>query len=132
MLGQPASDILWRMTVPIRVQNERDETNIDRMIWNWNRKAEEGKQWWPGNIKPKIKFAGRDIELNDQQYEAYQRLRGQLAMQTAKRITWNFNDPSERDIRVLQKVFERAGKAARTKIIMDALQNMRKQRAETM
>ena len=132
MLGQPASDILWRMTVPIRVQNERDETNIDRMIWNWNRKAEEGKQWWPGNIKPKIKFAGRDIELNDQQYEAYQRLRGQIAMQTAKRITWNFNDPSERDIRVLQKVFERAGKAARSKIIMDALQNMRKQRAETM
>ncbi len=126
MLGQPTSDIAWRITVPSRVQKVRDETNIDRMIWNWNRaQTDDAKQWWPGNVRPTIKFAGREFEMSDSQFEQYQILRGQTALKMAQRINWNFDAPTQHHMKVLQAVFERSGKIARTKMLRDIIAEQR-------
>jgi hypothetical protein len=126
MLGQPTSDIAWRITVPSRVQKVRDETNIDRMIWNWNRaQTDDSKQWWPGNVRPTVKFAGREFEMDDNQFEQYQILRGQMALKMAQRINWNFDAPTQHHMKVLQAVFERSGKIARTKMLRDIIANQR-------
>jgi len=113
LIGQPLSDIAWRMLVPMRVQNVKDENQIDRMIWNYNRTHEDG-QWWPGNVRPTVTFRGTEYPMTDQQYERYQTTRGQIAMQMVNRInSWNFDNPTQHDIKVIEAVFERAGQRAR-------------------
>lgn len=124
--GLPQSDIVWRLVVPSTVQNITNMTNIDRMIFNWNRaQTDDAKQWWPGNVRPKIKIRGHEWEMNDDQFEQYQIMRGQMALDIAQRIKWNFNNPTAHHMKVLEKIFERSGRVARLKVLRDILEENR-------
>ena len=122
LLGQPLSDIAWRMLMPIRAQTATNFGNLDRMIWNWNRaQTEPDAEWWPGTPRPEIKLRGKDYQLTDDQYRQYLEMRGKLAQRMAERQHWNFDEPTPSDIKRIQKVFEHAGQLSKRVIIRELL-----------
>ena len=129
--GQALSDVVWRMVMPVRAQTERNVTNIDRMIWNYNRaqtKLED--QYFPGTPRPTVKIRGETIKMTDKQYEHFLRQRGKLALEFSRRMRWNFGNPTPIDIKRLEKVFTRASRIARTVAIGDIIREEAKQQAK--
>ena len=60
----PASDVVWRLVSPVRVQTVKSLDNFDRMIFNWNRKADARgfKVWWPTLPSNRYSIPGRPWE----------------------------------------------------------------------
>jgi len=122
LLGQPLSDIAWRIVAPIRAQTDTNVTNIDRMIWNFNRaQTKTEDQWFPGTPRPTITLHGKKYDMTNQQFEQFLRTRGKLALSWARKMPWNFNSPTKLDIKRIEKVFERASYLARAGAIRDII-----------
>ncbi|HPG89616.1 MAG TPA: hypothetical protein PLD46_08170, partial [Hyphomicrobium sp.] len=127
LIGQPLSDIAWRIFVPSRVQRVREGYNIDRMIWNWNRSAPLEDAWFPGNLRPTVRFRGRDIEMNDEHYERFMQLRGEIARRLVAQHTWNFDKPTARDMKLVRYVFEKASEMARRRLMRAVIEATKKE-----
>jgi len=131
LLGLSVSDTLWRMLVPARVQDASSTTNLDRMIFNWNRaQSTPDNQWWPGTPRPSITLRGKTFDMTDQQYERYLVTRGQLALNIASRFRWDYNNPNAVEMVRLKKIFDRAGELARRKALSDMVIEARSKKTD--
>ena len=132
-LGKPTSDIIWRLTVPVRAQRAITMNNIDRMIWNWNR-AQTDRQyiWWPINPRNAYKLRPRDKDrpMTPEVYDRFQQMRGERAWQLLKNRRFNFNKPSEREIDIVRKMFSKATKDSKNKIVNELRQEERRKKKQ--
>jgi hypothetical protein len=110
----PGSDILWRMLVPSNVQDVPSLENIDRLIFNWNRKHEgDREEWWPPMPGLGTEIAGVYREMTPGEYETFLRRRGQIVLDMAGKMRWRWQDPKLADLEQVKRLVEMATATAR-------------------
>jgi len=131
--GDPASDILYRMVVPLRAQLANTMTNFDRMIWNWNRAQTDKRDiWWPGLPRNTYKLHPRAKEkrMTSEQYEKFLKRRGSIAFDTIRGRTFDFAKPKKYQIEQLKKAFRSATSRAKIEIMGDIRRTQSTKRRE--
>jgi hypothetical protein len=117
----PGSDWIWRMVVPVRTQKAVTPTNIDRLIFNFNRAREDERQIWPTLPGDTIEVMGVQREMTEQEYDAFLARRGQLALEYASRFRLNYDHPAWIDMQRVQAAFEQASSKARAEYLSGKL-----------
>lgn len=122
------TDFILRTVSPIQAR-QFSMDNLNRMIYNFNRRAEARgwEQWWPGvpdntMTEPGQVGADREKRMTPKEYERFQVLRGKLFALAARERKWNFDSPQLAEIRGakgLEGVLSRATAAARFKILQE-------------
>jgi hypothetical protein len=113
----PGSDIVWRMLVPVSVQDEASLLNVDRLIFNWNRKHEGDAeaQWWPNMPALGVEVKGTRVEMDPAEYQQFLALRGRVVLSLMQDARVNFDDPKRIDLEVVKRITTAATTAARRK-----------------
>lgn len=116
----PASDVIWRLVSPAKVQTVKNLDNFDRMIFNWNRKADAKgfKIWWPTLPTNRFTEPGRPWEdraktMTVGEYTTFLERRRTIFAQRAQQYEWNFTDPTDKDMARLDAILAAATDAAR-------------------
>lgn len=133
LFGEPASDILYRMVVPLRAQMANTMTNFDRMIWNWNRAQTDKRDiWWPSLPRNTYKLHPRAKEerMTPDQYEKFLKRRGEIAFNIIRGRTFDFAKPKRYQIEQLRKAFRNATSRAKIEIMGDIRRTQAKKRRE--
>jgi hypothetical protein len=87
------------------------------MVKRWNDKVDSGDRWWPSTPEPeKAKVGKEEIAMTPEEYVEYQKIVGTIAERILGNQSFNYENPSERDILKLKKIYEEARKAGRDRI----------------
>jgi hypothetical protein len=121
-----ATDIIWRLVSPITMQHAHAPDNFDRMLFNYNRKAEQ-KGWekfWPampGNAfeLPGARGIERTARMNPDEYSRFLKRRGDFFFTLAAGTYWNFDDPNTMDVALFKKFMAQATMLAKNDIMQD-------------
>jgi hypothetical protein len=117
----PGSDILWRMTMPISVQDVPDMRNVDRLIFNWNRKnvGDDEAQWWPNTPGVTVQDGEVRSEMNPAEYQQFLKRRGQVFLRLVGALDrqLNYTDPGRVDIVLVRDMMEAATAQARSEFL---------------
>ena len=119
----PATDILYRMVVPVRTQLAITPNNIDRMLFNWNNKVSQKvgeKAWWPELPRMSYKKNGKTIEMTPDEYDKFIQYRGEFARKRLMAQYWRdgkaFNEPTKREVERVRDAFAAAGRHAKARL----------------
>jgi len=119
----PATDILYRMVVPVRTQLAITPNNIDRMLFNWNNKVSQKvgeKAWWPELPRMSYKKNGKTIEMTPDEYDKFIQYRGEIARKRLMAQYWRdgkaFNEPTKREVERVRDAFAAAGRHAKARL----------------
>jgi hypothetical protein len=121
-----ATDVIWRLVSPITVQHAHAPDNFDRMLFNYNRKAEQ-KGWekfWPAMPGNSFELPGaRGIEktarMNPDEYSRFLKRRGDFFFTLAAGTQWKFDDPSTMEVSQFKKFMSKATLMAKNDIIQE-------------
>ncbi len=110
------SMMIQRMFNPfvIRSTPKDEEGRLLRMVAKWNEKnkARREQQRWFVEPHRTVQFktegtvGNRREELNEKEWHLYMRLSGRMALRAATNQTWNFDNPTVRDVRLLGRIME--------------------------
>ena len=110
---------MYRMFIPLRPQTVRADfaTELDRLILNYNTQN-------PSNVmRPRTPFphwvkGGVKLYMTDEQYNAYLREAGSTAARILERRrgSLNFDNPSERDRKIIEAALPSARKRAKAEL----------------
>jgi hypothetical protein len=110
----PGSDAVWRLLVPSNVQDVPSLENIDRLLFNWNRKHEgDREEWWPPMPSAGTEISGVYQEMTPGEEETFRRRRGQIVLDMAGKLRWRWQDPKLADLEQLKRLVEMATATAR-------------------
>jgi hypothetical protein len=111
----PGSDIVWRMLVPVSVQDEASLLNVDRLIFNWNRKHEgdDAAQWWPNWPALGVDVEETRLEMAPEEYKQFLQRRGQIVLKMASKLRLNWTEPHKVDIELVKDSVKAATDVAR-------------------
>ena len=127
--GYVASDMLYKMLLPIQKVEATKTLNADRLLVNWNNKVESenngiDKPWWPSPPRNVFKDkSGRVVRLNEEEYTRYVRDSGKAASDMIE--SWlggnpkKIDNPSKSDIAFIQNALEKSREETRRKILKD-------------
>jgi hypothetical protein len=108
---------LYNAVVPFKLQDATKTTKVDAMVKRWNDKVDSGDRWWPSTPEPeKAKVGKEEIAMTPEEYVEYQKIVGTIAERILGNQSFNYENPSERDILKLKKIYEEARKAGRDRI----------------
>ena len=110
--SHPVSDFLYRLTVPVNVQEAVTPVNVDRLIMNWNAQN-PSEQWYPTLPSATYKKDGKKIRMSEQEYHDFLKVRGQYALRLLGNRRFNFSNPTERDKKAIGNAFSRSTSLAR-------------------
>jgi hypothetical protein len=97
----PATDWLYRITVPIRIQNK--ETFVaDQVIINYNLRNPEDERF-PLAPRPYYTDKGKTVYMTDGQYAELARLTGETARQSLEGIQFDIQKPRLEDVEWINK-----------------------------
>ena len=117
--GHPASDFLYRLTVPVAVQNAKEDfsTDLDRMILNWNNQN-PNEVFAPTLPRPDYTVDGEQKKMNPNQYNRFLRESGQLAVEIlkARLEEADFSKPTPQDISIMDKAISDARRRVKDSI----------------
>lgn len=117
-LGQ-VGDILWRLIVPAKMQSVKSITNYDRLLINYNNsQKDESKEYWPTiPTRDILKNKGKSWDMTDAQMNEYLKIRGERVITILNRREFNFDNPTDRDIKKVKEAFRVAGEYAKSQMI---------------
>jgi hypothetical protein len=102
------------------MQTVKNLDNFDRMIFNWNRKADANgfKVWWPtlpGNrfTEPGRPWEDRGKTMTEAEYTAFLERRRTIFEKRAQQYEWNFTNPTDKDMARLDAILAAATDSAR-------------------
>jgi len=108
---------VYNAVVPFKVQDATKTTKIDAMVKRWNDMAEGVDRWWPSTPEPeKAKVGREEIAMNPGDYVEYQKVVGTIAQKMLANQSFNYDNPAERDILKLKKIYEEARKVGRERV----------------
>lgn len=100
--GPVATDWLYRITVPVRIQ--KDEMFVaDRLIVNWNNQNPEQAQF-PRSPMPRYTVDGKTRYMTDAQYADFTRLAGETARIALERFKLDPDKPTASMIKLIDDV----------------------------
>lgn len=112
----PASDVLYRLTVPLKAQKETNLTNLDRMLFNYARANPDAKM--PDLPPDTFTHRGVEFRMTPEEYRRYVKRAGQLTEYLAVQDgRWNFENPSQWHIDNFRNVMEKARERAREELV---------------
>ncbi len=112
----------WRLAIPVDVRDNPALQRVDRMLVNWNQKADPASEldsqrpWAPSKIQSTITVNGRRRRITAQEREAYARRAGAIASGLLQRVPLNVENPTEADVAKVKRAFEAARKTARREV----------------
>lgn len=129
-----ASMMVHRMMNPFveRATPKGLEGDLLRMVVRWNEKNRGRKEQIRWFVEPSrtVQFktgatvGSRREELNEKEWNLYMRLSGRMALSISTRQTWNFSNPTVRDITLLTRIMTKSRGTVRS-----ALTSARKAKA---
>lgn len=119
-LSHPATDIPYRMLVPIQ-QRTTDDNAIDRMITVYNSRVPDDQRWFPTVPSPIITRTvnGERVtyRMTDEEYNTFLRVSGQNAHKRLMRAGLRINNPTERDMDRVKEELRKADSEGREYIL---------------
>ena len=117
--GAPATDFLFRLLSPVdnMAVSGRDPraVKLDRLITIFNSTHDENT-YAPERPDRYISRKGERVYLTDQEYDQLITEIGRMSLESLKDKELNYDMPTEKDIEIIRKAREAAGKKARAKI----------------
>ena len=113
--GSPITDYIYRMLMPIRVQDKDPLNRIDQFIVAYNNNPPDGNEYYP--VLPNTSYPddkGITQRMNEDQYHEFLRLRGEYVAERANQINPEKLTKDEKE--KLVKLFSEATKYARQKM----------------
>lgn len=111
---------LTQIVNPFRTQAANRLTKVDVMLKRYNdAQTDADKRWMPAPPQvPEIKLFGRaePVKVLDSEYAEYQRIAGETAARRLSSMTFNFANPTERDVERVKRTYEDARKLAKRQI----------------
>jgi hypothetical protein len=108
---------LYNTIVPFRQQSATKTTKVDAMLSRWNEKVDKEDRFYPATPNPrKVKIGRDELSMNDQEYVEFQRIAGEHAAMVLGRQSFNFDNPTERDIERVKKIYENARNLAAERV----------------
>jgi hypothetical protein len=119
----PQSDFLWRVTVPMRRQQE-DIAVGDRIIMNWNSQHPEA-EYSPAAPRPVFTVGGEKRWLTDGEYRQFLELSGRTADIAVQRVASKLNveTPGEAERKVLERIITKSRDAAKKRLLPEWAEN---------
>jgi hypothetical protein len=125
-----ATDFIWRLVSPIKIQHVHSVENFDRMLFNYNRKAKQKgwEKYWPADPDNSFELPGaRGIEktayMNPDELSRFMKRRGDYFFAKAAGTTWKFDDPSIIEISKFKKLMSESAASAKKDIIQERKMN---------
>jgi hypothetical protein len=122
-----ATDVLYRMIVPIRLQKATNSDTLDHMVFAWNQaQAKEGtpeRQWWPSTPDRTMTVRGEKVKLNEEQFEKLLVTRAKMVKDMSFNREWNMDAPTDLQIERYRKIWDIAGNRARHMLRSDLTGN---------
>lgn len=108
----------YNYLVPFKMQSADKTTKVDAMISRWNESVDDDKKrFWNSTPEPiKAKVMGEEIVMTANEYEEYQKLAGTKASEILSRQTFNYDNPTARDIAKVKDIYSVSRNAAMAKI----------------
>lgn len=122
--GNVATDVLYRLLVPVQKTPAGESLPVDRMLMNWNNKIENGdgsqRPWWPVAPDNVVTVSGKKYRLTPDEYVRMNKEAGQRALKlfgspSESRIA----NPKKFEIDLIQKHLETSRALVVRKIIAD-------------
>lgn len=119
----PAMNFLTDFLSPGRMASRDRILPVDRMMRNYHIKHPDSERELALPVAPtdKITYAGREIQLNDDQYNEYVTMSGQIAYSMIKNYPFNIDNPTNRDMEVVRKSYTQAKKIAKARLISEMM-----------
>ena len=96
------SDVLWRMTVPVRTEEAVDVHDLDAMLYRWNASASKDDQYYPALPARSFQRDGVPVEMTNDEYQTFVQRAGTRARLTlevkARDGGLNLEQPTADDI----------------------------------
>ena len=106
---EKGGSVLWRLAVPIDVRNRPEMQRADALLTNWNQKqTDPGEQYAPAPLPRRMQIEGTWRTLTDSELERYARRTGILATNLLRNAALNVANPTEEDIKRIQRAFTTA------------------------
>lgn len=113
--ARPYSDVPWRLLSPVTAYEADLATDVDRMITRWNNMHEDDP-YYPNTPNASMTVNGVLYQMTSDEYYEMLKIRGEAARDMMERQRWNFDEPTDRDIKRVKDVFKRAGTIARARV----------------
>ena len=113
----PFTTFLWDFTVPLRRKEEMSgadpASRLDRLILRWNASQPYGsptreRGFYPGPPRDAFTRQGLRYDMTTDEYAEYLRRSGQLAVERLQRVSLDYDNPTERNIRRIEKAIRDA------------------------
>jgi N12 class adenine-specific DNA methylase len=107
------------LTMPLPRRQDR-ATDLDLIVKTYNEAFPE-EAWWPTTPGAYYKINGKRVDMTADQYEAFLRERGKMAVQQLAGMRWSPDmKPTAFQIELIQKALRRATTIAKAKVLRDA------------
>jgi hypothetical protein len=111
----PATDWLYRMISPARMQPAGDVVSVDRMLVNWNN-AHPDETFapappppvWQKSIKTPEGTIHKTVAMSDEEYHKFLRESGKMALQYAVAEGLNYATPTRDDLQKVESALEKS------------------------
>ena len=105
--GSYATDVLWRMLVPVKTQESDKATKLDRLILNYNN-AHPDAQFYPAPPPRSFKRSDGTLQVPPKLYEQFAQKAGQMSARILENMQLNADNPSSRDMKILREVISKS------------------------
>jgi hypothetical protein len=130
--GHVASDVLYRMFSPIQKSDATATVAADRLLTNWNNKAESDpdgvlKPWWPTAPDNLVTVGGQKYRLTEDEYVRYVKKSGENALKWIGTLSeQRIANPTETDINTIKRMLQKARATEAVLIVSDRKRAARK------
>lgn len=123
-LNSPFSNFMIDFLSPGRIASRDRVLPVDRMMKNYLLQNPNAEDQLPLPIAAddSFKWAGREVELDDESYNRYSTLAGQNAYRMIQHHPFNFDHPSKIEIEMVRNAYKTGKKMAQAQIVSEMLQ----------
>lgn len=128
---EKAGGTLYNMLSPFRMQYGDRITKVDAMLKLWNDAQPKDDRWYPAPPNsPKIKVLGQkdEVKLSPEEFSEFQKTAGETAARKLAAMRFNYDKPTERDIKRVKEIFTEARETARNRMRPKVMSRVRKER----
>lgn len=121
----PWSNFVIDFLSPGRLASRDRILPVDRMMRNYIIKHPDSEEQLslPTLAKDKFTFNGQEVQLDDEQYNEFLTITGQLALQTIQGYPFNIENPTDRDMEVVRNAYSNAREVAKAQMVSRLIQS---------
>jgi len=114
-IDAPATSFFWNLLSPINAKSLDMANRMDLALMNYRAKHPDSTLSW--REPPKyFTHNGRNIYLSDDQYAAYSKMTGELALQMASQVYVDVHNPTEQQIKNIKSAVTKARSTIRNQL----------------